>query len=174
MPLHSELGLCVSKYTYSSSSSVSSSSSSAGGGGEGTLAGPLLRVPALPKGNERGGGGPSLDEAASFVGCAIVAVALSVVEDLPLVPLSESSSSDSVSASDPRSGVAGPGMSSASSCSSALASSPSNWSLSEPCSCVIFAALVGALRLEVRDGPALRGVSVLADCMASATQLISS
>jgi hypothetical protein len=27
---------------------------------------------------------------------------------------------------------------------------------------------VGALRLEVRDGPALRGVSVLADCMASA------
>lgn len=152
---------------HSSSSSVSSSSSSVGGGGEGFLAGPLLRVPALPNGRARGGGGPSNDEPASFVGCATVELDLSVSADPPLRLLSEASASDSVSASD-RSGVAGPGTSSSSFCSSTFASSISIWSLSESSSGAAFAARVGALRLEVRDGPALRGVSVLANCMASA------
>jgi hypothetical protein len=158
----------LAKINQSSSSSVSSSSSSAGGGGDGFLGGPLLRVPALPNGRLRGGGGPSLDcdGAASFVGCATVEVDFSVSDDPPLSPLSEASASDSVSASD-RSGVAGPGTSSSSFCSSAFVFSISTWSLSES-SCIAFAALVGALRLELRDGTALRGVSVLADCMASA------
>ena len=78
--------------------------------------------------------------------------------------------SDAVSSSDPRSGVAGPGTSSLPICSSCLASSISILSLSDSSPCATFAALVGALRLEDRDGPALRGVSVLAVCIACASR----
>jgi hypothetical protein len=156
--------------THNSSSSVSSSSSSTGGGGEGFPVGPLFLVDALPNGKARGGGGPPLEVAGSDVGCATVEVDFNVSDAPSLGPLSETSSSDAVSSSDPRSGVAGPGMSSLPICSSCLASSISILSLSDSSLCATFAALVGALRLEDRDGPALRGVSVLAVCIAFASR----
>jgi hypothetical protein len=89
------------------------------------------------------------------------------------VPLGPSSSSSSVSSSDVRSGVAAPDPDS-SSCSSTFASSISIWSASDNCSGFGSgsAAFVVALRLEVRDAAAFRGlVSSLDAFTVEATRL---
>ena len=154
--------------TYNSSSSVSSSSSSA-------AVTSLLRVgiPVLfTNGSARGGGTPLLS-VASLVELCATEVDLSNWDDLA-VAVGAGSSSTSVSLSD-CSGVMGSGISSLD-CSSALAWSISIWSLSDSGTTSGSAGCAGALRLDVRDAPALRVlvsavlVFALEDCTAAARQ----